>query len=67
MLVLSRRQSESIVINGNITVTILVCDGGKVRIGIEAPKDVNIVRTELLKRQESQSNQGWPAKRAVNK
>lgn len=41
-------QTLSIVIDGNITVTVLVCDRGQVRIGIEAPKDVNVARSELL-------------------
>lgn len=48
MLVLSRYQSQSIVIDGDITITVLACDRGQIRIGIDAPKNVNIVRTELL-------------------
>ena len=48
MLVLSRRLGESIIIDGNIKITVLVCDRGQVRIGIDAPKDINVVRSELL-------------------
>lgn len=49
MLVLTRKIGEKIVIGGNITVTIL--DGGRgegVRIGIDAPRDVSIHRSEVV-------------------
>ncbi|GAA4662765.1 carbon storage regulator CsrA [Arthrobacter cryoconiti] len=49
MLVLTRKIGEKIVIGSNITVTIL--DGGRgegVRIGIEAPRDVSIHRSEVV-------------------
>lgn len=48
MLVLSRKEGESIVINDDIVVTIVRNKGGVVRVGIEAPQDVRIVRSELL-------------------
>ncbi|EMI46099.1 carbon storage regulator CsrA [Rhodopirellula sp. SWK7] len=47
MLVLSRKTDESIVINENVTAVILSVQGGKVRIGIEAPKEVPIMRREI--------------------
>ncbi len=47
MLVLARKPDESIVIDGRITVTILRVQGDKVRLGIEAPKDVGVRRSEL--------------------
>src|SRR5262249_6538394 len=51
MLVLSRKASEKIVFPGfNITVQVLDIQGGKVRLGIEAPPDVQIMRKELLER-----------------
>lgn len=50
MLVLSRRVLESIKIGDNIEITILEINRNQVRIGIEAPKSVNIVRSELLER-----------------
>lgn len=52
MLVLSRREFESLVIGDNIVITVLEING-QVRLGIDAPKEVNIVRAELLKRQEN--------------
>ncbi len=47
MLVLSREVDESIVINGNVTVTVLRVNGDKVRLGIEAPDDVTVHRKEI--------------------
>jgi carbon storage regulator len=47
MLVLSRKKNESIVINDNITVTVIEIRGDKVRLGIEAPKDVTVHRREV--------------------
>jgi carbon storage regulator len=46
-LVLTRRRDESFMIGDGIVVTILQVDGGKVRIGILAPKNVVILREEL--------------------
>ena len=47
MLVLSRRKRQAIVI-GDITVTVLRIDGDRVKIGIDAPEDVEIWRDEIL-------------------
>jgi carbon storage regulator len=57
MLVLSRKRNESIVIDGHIVVTVVDIRGDKVRLGIEAPKDVPIHRSEIfeaLKRAEQE-------------
>lgn len=48
MLVLSRKTNEQIQIGTQIIVTILQVKGRSVRVGIEAPRDVRIVRTEIL-------------------
>ncbi len=48
MLVLSRKKNESIVINGCIRVTVVDTGNNTVRIGIDAPRDVEIFRSELL-------------------
>jgi carbon storage regulator len=47
MLVLSRRQSERIRLGDSIVVTIIRVSGDKVRLGIEAPPDVLVLRDEL--------------------
>lgn len=49
MLILSRKKDESIIIDGNIEIKILEIEEGKVRLGIQAPKDVDIFREELYK------------------
>jgi carbon storage regulator len=48
MLVLSRKRNESIIINGNITVAVVEIRGDKVRLGIEAPKDIPVHRNEVF-------------------
>ena len=49
MLVLTRKRNESIKIGDDIVITIVrIKSNGDVRVGIEAPPNVNIVRTELL-------------------
>ena len=47
MLVLSRRQDERIVIGDQIVITIVEIRGDKVRVGIEAPRDVPVHRREV--------------------
>jgi carbon storage regulator len=48
MLVLSRKLGEKIYINDNICITIVDIDRGKIRLGIEAPREIPIFRQELL-------------------
>jgi carbon storage regulator len=48
MLVLSRKKDESILINDSIVVTIVDIRGDKVKIGIDAPRDVAVHRQEVL-------------------
>jgi len=47
MLVLSRKKDESIIINDHIRVTVVEIRGDKVRLGIDAPKDVSVHRQEV--------------------
>ena len=47
MLVLSRRESEKIIIGDSITITIVRAGGDKVRVGIDAPDDILVLRGEL--------------------
>lgn len=48
MLVLSRKKSESIVINDNVVITIVEVRGDKVRLGIQAPREVPVHRKEVM-------------------
>lgn len=50
MLVLSRRVGEEIVINDNIRVTVVAVKGDRVRLGIVAPRDVTVDRSEVHER-----------------
>ena len=47
MLVLTRRQGESIVIGGEIVITVIEVRSGQVRIGIDAPRHVQVHREEV--------------------
>lgn len=55
MLCLSRKPGEGIRI-GEATIWIKEIDGGKVRVAIDAPKEINIVRTEIENRKEANDN-----------
>jgi len=47
MLVLTRKVGESVRINDHITVTVLEVKGNRIRLGVEAPDDVEVLRGEL--------------------
>jgi carbon storage regulator len=47
MLVLSRKKNESIVINNDITIVVVEIRGDKVRLGVEAPREVPVHRREV--------------------
>lgn len=67
MLVLSRKKDESIVINDNITIVVVEIRGDKVRLGIEAPKEVPVHRREVFESisEVSVSPSGDPASERV--
>lgn len=59
MLVLTREKNECIVINDNIVIVVIEIRGDKVRLGVEAPKEVPIHRKEVfdaIKRNEAARN-----------
>lgn len=61
MLVLSRKKNESIVINNNITIVVVEIRGDKVRLGVEAPKEIPVHRREVydaIKRNEQLPKDG---------
>jgi carbon storage regulator len=57
MLVLSRKKDESIIINDDIRVTVVEIRGDKVRLGIEAPKDITVHRREVYEAIQNQKAQ----------
>jgi carbon storage regulator len=63
MLVLSRKKNESIIINDHITVTVVEIRGDKIRLGIDAPKDVTVHRREVYEAIQNQKarDAGAPA------
>ena len=50
MLILTRNQSESVIIDGDIKITVLSDKHGQVKLGIEAPEDVEIWREEIFEK-----------------
>lgn len=48
MLVLSRKKKQSIVVNDNIVITVLDIKGSQVKLGIQAPSEVRVLRDELV-------------------
>jgi carbon storage regulator len=59
MLVLSRKKNESIVIDNDITIVVVEIRGDKVRLGVEAPKEVPVHRREVfdaIRRNEAAAN-----------
>ncbi len=50
MLILTRKQGESVIIGDNIKVTILQVQGSNIRVGIEAPQEISVHREEIFER-----------------
>ncbi|MBN2900099.1 MAG: carbon storage regulator CsrA [Clostridia bacterium] len=50
MLILTRKKDESLIINGNIEIQVVALDDGKVKLGISAPKSVEIHRKEIFEK-----------------
>lgn len=66
MLVLSRKQHDSILIGDDIKITIVRIDRTQVRIGIEAPPHVNVLREELqLDAEERAAREAWKASERI--
>lgn len=61
MLVLSRKVGERILIGDNISVTVVRVSGGGVRLGIEAPAELPVVREELQQSLNEDSNSRTPS------
>jgi carbon storage regulator len=50
VLILTRRPTQALVIGSDITVTVLEIRGSQIRIGIEAPREVSVLREELVEK-----------------
>jgi carbon storage regulator len=58
MLILTRRPQEAIRVGNEVTITVLGVEGGKVRIGITAPRHISVDRLEVYERKQ---REGSPA------
>jgi|TARA_R110000782_G_scaffold50366_1_gene109278 carbon storage regulator len=54
MLVLTRKVGQKVMIGDNIEVTILAINGGQIKVGIAAPKSVDVDREEIRKRKQGE-------------
>ena len=57
MLILTRKIGESLMIGAEVTVTVMAVNGNQVRIGINAPKDVEVHREEIYERIKEEKTQ----------
>lgn len=55
MLILGRREGDSIIIDGGIRIVVVSCDRGGVRIGIDAPSSIKILRGEIAEQVKSEN------------
>ena len=62
MLILARKKNESIHIGDDIVITIVDVAGENIKIGIDAPKNIQIFRSELLKEVQQENKQAATAK-----
>ena len=60
MLILRRKKDESILIGDNIRITVIECAGDGVRLAIDAPKQISILREELSETEQSNKNASTP-------
>lgn len=67
MLILTRKKNESIKINENIEITLLEIDASSVKIGINAPKSVRVLRSELTTKIKSSNEQATKADKNILK
>ena len=65
MLVLSRKPGEKIIIGNGITLTVSEVKGNQVRVGIDAPDDVRILRAELACWQDEPAAEDVPVESAL--
>jgi len=57
MLILTRKIDESIILNDNVEIVVIGIEDGKVKLGIKAPKEVNIYRKEIYESIQQENKQ----------
>lgn len=62
MLILTRRTGETLMIGNDVTVTVLGVKGNQVRIGVDAPKNVEVHREEIYRRIQREKGQSINAR-----
>lgn len=67
MLVLSRKLNEKIIIDEQIEITVVGIENGKVQLGIEAPKEIEIMRKELLEDVKEENQEAVKSKKSIKK
>lgn len=67
MLILRRKKNESLLIGDNIRITIIECAGDGVRLAIDAPKQISILREELSEAEQSNKTASAPSMDSVLK
>jgi carbon storage regulator len=61
MLILTRRQGETLVIGDDVMITVLGVKGNQVRLGINAPKQISVHREEIYQKIQNEKGAGeWP-------
>ena len=66
MLILTRKAEQGIVIDGNVILRVLSVDGERVKIGVEAPRSITVLREELLT-EVADANQAAAARPATDR
>jgi len=62
MLVLTRKKGEKIIIDDNIELTVVEIEGNKVKLGIDAPKSIEVHREEVYRRIEEENKEAASSK-----
>ena len=56
MLLLTRNIGETIIIDGDVRITVMKVSGNQIRIGIDAPKNIKVYRNEIFERMQAEAD-----------